>query len=76
MGFKKFIPTTTKIIIAQRLSSVQDADRILILDGGRIAAIGSHEELLADNELYREIWHSQNRGSGKSTEGGDGDANA
>ena len=76
MGFKKFIPTTTKIIIAQRLSSVQDADRILILDGGRIAAIGSHEELLADNELYREIWHSQNRGSGKSEEGGDGDANA
>ena len=76
MGFKKFIPTTTKIIIAQRLSSVQDADRILILDGGRIAAIGSHEELLADNELYREIWHSQNRGSDKTTEGGDGDANA
>ncbi len=76
MGFKKFIPTTTKIIIAQRLSSVQDADRILILDGGRIAAVGSHEELLANNELYREIWHSQNRGSGKTTEGGDGDANA
>ncbi len=76
MGFKKFIPTTTKIIIAQRLSSVQDADRILILDGGRIAAIGSHEELLANNELYREIWHSQNRGSDKTTEGGDGDANA
>ena len=76
MGFKKFIPTTTKIIIAQRLSSVQDADRILILDGGRIAAVGSHEELLANNELYREIWYSQNRGSGKSEEGGDGDANA
>ena len=76
MGFKKFIPTTTKIIIAQRLSSVQDADRILILDGGRIAAVGSHEELLANNELYREIWHSQNRGSDKSEEGGDGDANA
>ena len=76
MGFKKFIPTTTKIIIAQRLSSVQDADRILILDGGRIAAVGSHEKLLANNELYREIWHSQNRGSDKTTEGGDGDANA
>ena len=44
--------------------------------GGRIAAVGSHEELLANNELYREIWHSQNRGSGKSEEGGDGDANA
>lgn len=76
MGFKKFIPATTKIIIAQRLSSVQDADRILILDGGRIAAVGSHEELLANNELYREIWNSQNRGSDDKTEGGDGDANA
>ena len=76
MGFRKFIPTTTKIIIAQRLSSVQDADRILILDGGRIAAVGSHEELLANNALYREIWHSQNRGSETTEEGGDGHANA
>ena len=76
MGFRKFIPTTTKIIIAQRLSSVQDADRILILDGGRIAAVGSHAELLATNELYREIWHSQNRGSDDAEKGGDSDANA
>ena len=76
MGFRKFIPTTTKIIIAQRLSSVQDADRILILDGGRIAAVGSHEELLATNALYREIWHSQNRGSETTEEGGDGHADA
>ena len=76
MGFKKFIPTTTKIIIAQRLSSVQDADRILILDGGRVVAVGSHAELLAGNELYREIWHSQNRGSDAAEEGGDGHANA
>ena len=76
MGFRKFIPTTTKIIIAQRLSSVQDADRILILDGGRIAAVGSHAELLATNGLYREIWHSQNRGSDDTEKGGDSDANA
>ncbi len=76
MGFKKFIPTTTKIIIAQRLSSVQDADRILILDGGRVVAVGSHAELLAGNELYREIWHSQNRGSDAAGEGGDGHADA
>ena len=75
-GFKKFIPSTTKIIIAQRLSSVQDADRILILDGGRIAAVGSHDELLGTNALYREIWNSQNRGGDKAAEGGDGDANA
>ena len=76
MGFKKFIPTTTKIIIAQRLSSVQDADRILILDGGRIVAVGSHAELLAGNELYRAIWHSQHRGRDAAEEGGDGHANA
>ena len=76
MGFKKFIPTTTKIIIAQRLSSVQDADRILILDGGRVVAVGSHAELLAGNELYREIWHSQNRGSDAAGEGGGGHADA
>ncbi len=61
-GFREFIPETTKIIIAQRLSSVQDADRIVLLDGGKISAIGTHEELLSSNEIYREIWNSQNRG--------------
>jgi ATP-binding cassette subfamily B protein len=58
----EYIPTTTKIIIAQRLASVQDADRIILMDGGRITAIGSHEELLASNEIYREIWESQSKG--------------
>lgn len=76
MGFKKFIPSTTKIIIAQRLSSVQDADQILIMDGGRIVAAGTHDELLKTSELYREIWHSQNRVETTTEEGGDQDANA
>lgn len=76
MGFKKFIPSTTKIIIAQRLSSVQDADQILIMDGGRIVAAGTHDELLKTSELYREIWHSQNRVETTAEEGGDQDANA
>ncbi len=68
-GFREFIPETTKIIIAQRLSSVQDADRIVLLDGGEICAVGNHDELMRDNEIYREIWHSQNN------KGGDRDGN-
>jgi ATP-binding cassette, subfamily B, multidrug efflux pump len=61
-GFKEFIPRTTKIIIAQRVTSVQDADVIVILDGGKISAVGTHEELLRTNEIYREVYSSQNRG--------------
>ena len=61
-AFLEEIPDTTKIIIAQRISSVQDANRILVLDGGRINGIGTHEELLASNEIYREVYESQNKG--------------
>lgn len=61
-GFKKFIPETTKIIIAQRVSSVQDADQIIIMDNGSIEAIGTHDELLASNPIYQEVYYSQNKG--------------
>ncbi len=61
-GFKKFIPETTKIIIAQRVSSVQDADQIIIMNNGSIEAIGTHDELLASNPIYQEVYYSQNRG--------------
>ena len=55
------MPNTTKIIIAQRTASVEDADRIIVMDGGTINGIGTHEELLAENEIYREIYTSQNK---------------
>ena len=60
-GFREFIPDTTKIIIAQRVASVEDADRIIVMDGGRISAIGTHEELLKSNEIYREVYTSQTK---------------
>ena len=61
-GFKSYIPETTKIIIAQRVASVMDADLILMLDGGKIAAAGNHEQLLASCDMYREIYEQQTRG--------------
>lgn len=66
-GFKKFIPETTKIIIAQRVSSVQDADQIIIMNNGSVEAIGTHDELLASNPIYQEVYYSQNKG-GKQDE--------
>ena len=61
-GFKTYIPETTKIIIAQRVASVEDADLILVMDGGRIAAQGTHEQLLKSSEIYREIYEQQTKG--------------
>ena len=61
-GFRSFIPETTKIIIAQRVASVEDADLILVLDNGKISAAGTHENLLRESEIYREIHEQQTRG--------------
>ena len=63
-AFREEIPGTTKIIIAQRISSVQDADRILVLDNGQINGLGTHAELLATNAIYQEVYNSQTQGSG------------
>ena len=67
-AFRKFIPETTKLIIAQRVSSVQDADRIIIMENGSINAIGTHEELLKTNEIYREVYTSQNKAGDQDVE--------
>ncbi len=61
-GFKKYIPETTKIIIAQRVASVQDADMIIVLDNGKVSAVGTHEELLKSSGIYREVYEQQTNG--------------
>lgn len=63
-AFREEIPNTTKLIIAQRISSVQDADRIIVMEEGQIHGFGTHEELLASNEIYREVYESQTQGGG------------
>ncbi len=67
-GFRRFIPETTKIIIAQRVASVQDADRIILMNNGCIEAIGSHEELMKTSQVYQEIYTSQNRAHSTDTQ--------
>lgn len=67
-AMRDYIPETTKLIIAQRTSSVEDADRIIVMEGGTIHAIGTHKELLKSNEIYREIYTSQNKESDQSEE--------
>ena len=64
-GFRKFIPETTKIIIAQRVASVEDADRIVVMDGGKISAIGTHKELMETSKIYQEVYNTQNKAGGE-----------
>ena len=61
-GFRSYIPETTKLIIAQRISSVQDADMIVVMDNGRISAAGTHEQLLKSSDIYREVYEQQTNG--------------
>ena len=71
-AFREYIPTTTKIIIAQRISSVQNADRIIVLESGKINGIGTHEELLKSNKIYAEVYYSQVKGSDENAESAQG----
>ena len=65
-AMREEIPDTTKIIIAQRIVSVEDADKIIVMDGGRISDMGTHEELLQRSEIYREVYESQTKGKEES----------
>ncbi len=65
-AFRDEIPDTTKIIIAQRAASVQDADKIIVMDDGRIVDVGSHDELMKTSVISREVYESQNKGGGLS----------
>lgn len=67
-ALREYLPETTKLIIAQRTASVEDADRIIVMEGGRIDAVGTHEELLKNNDIYREIYISQNKAGEKDGE--------
>lgn len=69
--FRMCIPETTKLIIAQRISSVQDCDRIIVMDDGKVNGFGTHEELLENNEIYRDVYESQIQGSGDFDRGGE-----
>ena len=64
-GLKEDLPHMTKIVIAQRISSIEDADKIIIMDNGEINAIGTHSELIKSNMIYQEVYYSQNRAGGK-----------
>ena len=61
-AFREEIPNTTKLIIAQRISSIQDADLIVVMDGGKISAMGTHDELLKTSTIYQEVFFSQQKG--------------
>ena len=61
-GFKAFIPETTKIIIAQRIASVQDADMIIVMENGTVSAVGNHKELMVNSDIYREVYNQQTNG--------------
>ena len=64
-AFREEIPGTTKFIIAQRISSVEDADVVIVMDGGKISGIGTHAQLLESNEIYREVYTSQTKAGGE-----------